>query len=269
MYWYDFLGLVLGYCLISMLYYAVIGKNPYSSELYIGKKGAGKSTNMARLASKYTNLGWSVLCTEKLSGTYFIDYNDIGKVSIPENSVLLIDEAGIVFNNRNWKTLGMHVIKFMKYARHYRVKLILFTQSNAEIDVSFMRICDRLILVRNVMNCIGVCRHLTYKQVLIPASATAEARITDDIVPVFILFGGITFFWMPKYWKYFDSFNQVLELEDKEFEFTPYPIGIKPYDYKKNKKKYRVKKRPVKKLANIISSKLSLLKTNNKRGKYL
>lgn len=107
MYWYDFLGLVLGYCLISMLYYAVIGKNPYSSELYIGKKGAGKSTNMARLASKYTNLGWSVLCTEKLSGTYFIDYNDIGKVSIPENSVLLIDEAGIVFNNRNWKNLHL------------------------------------------------------------------------------------------------------------------------------------------------------------------
>lgn len=229
MFWYDYLVGVLGFIISILFYYAVIGKNPYSSELYIGKKGAGKTTNMANLACKYTKLGWNVFCTEKLSGTYYIDYHDIGSVKLPENTALLIDEAGLVWNNRNWKTLGMKVIAFMKYSRHYRVKLILFTQSNAEIDVSFMRICDRVILVRNIMNCIGMCRHLKYKQVLIPASATAEARITDDIVPVSIFTGGITFYWMPKYWKYFNSFNQVLELEEKHFDFTPYPPGVKPY----------------------------------------
>lgn len=266
MYWYDFIFCFLALYLSTLFYYSILGSNPYTSELYIGKKGAGKSLTMAHLVKKYTKMGWKVFCNQKFSGTYYIDNNDIGFVKIPEDSVLLIDEAGILWNNRKFKNLAMAVIAYMKYTRHYRVKMVLFSQSNHEIDVSFMRICDKLILVRNVFKSICILRYLTFKQVLIPASETAEARITDDLVPVSIFLGGIKMFWMPQYWDYYDSYDQPLDLREQEFEFTPYPLGCKPYV---KEKKVKHKKNYLKKLANLISSKLSLLKTMIKRGKYL
>ena len=70
--------------------------NPFKLTMVFGKKGSGKSTLMVRLAYKYLARGWNVYCTEKLDGCYFIDYNDIGFFNIPPNSVLLVDEVGMV-----------------------------------------------------------------------------------------------------------------------------------------------------------------------------
>ena len=81
-----------------LMWYKLIAYNPYGSELVIGKKGAGKSTYQACLAKDYVEAGWNVFCTTKIPGTYYIDYHDIGKVLIPEETVLLIDEAGLICN---------------------------------------------------------------------------------------------------------------------------------------------------------------------------
>lgn len=237
---------VIGYLFSILVYYIIIGSNPYSSDLYIGKKGAGKTTLLTRLAYKFIKKGWAVFSTIPIPGTCLISPSDIGVVKFPPNSVIMVDEAGLIWNNRNWKNLGMQVIRFMKMCRHERNKLILFTQSNNEIDVTFMRICDRLGLVKNFANCIGIVKHLRYKQVLIPASATAEARITDDIVPISIFLGGLSIYWMPRYWQYFDSFDNQLDLVEKEFKLTPYPLGVKPVEpvsVKRDRKKLKKKQK--------------------------
>lgn len=232
----DLISLIIGFAMGWLYYYETIAYNPYTSELFIGHKGSGKTTHMAKTIQKYNKLGWKVFCNKSMPGSYFIETSDIGRYKFPPNSLVIVDEAGIYFNNRKWKELGMGVIKYMKLSRHEKNKLILYTQSSHEIDVSFMRVCDKLHLISNWKQVIGKVRHLKYKQVLIPASDTAEARITDDLVAINPLLGGISFYLMPIYWKYFDSFDSQIDLEEKEFEYIDYPPYIKKKKTKKSLK---------------------------------
>lgn len=64
--------------------------NPYRLTMVFGKKGSGKSTLMVRLAYKYLSKGWTVFCTEKLDGCYWIDYKDIGYKNIPRLLLLTL-----------------------------------------------------------------------------------------------------------------------------------------------------------------------------------
>ena len=52
-----------------------------------------------------------------------------------EECVLIIDEAGICFNNRDWKGLPKNVLEFLKYHRHYRCDVYFFSQA-ADMDKS-------------------------------------------------------------------------------------------------------------------------------------
>ena len=74
--------------------------NPYKLTMIFGKKGSGKSTLMVRMAYEYLAAGWTVFCTERLDGCIHIDYNDIGFKQIPPQSLLLIDEVGMIWDNR-------------------------------------------------------------------------------------------------------------------------------------------------------------------------
>lgn len=103
--------------------------NPYRLTMVFGKKGSGKSTLMVRLAYKYLAKGWSVFCTEKLDGCYWIDYKDIGYKNIPPNSLLLIDEVGMLYDNRNFKEFKPAVRDWFKLQRHYKVRVYMFSQS--------------------------------------------------------------------------------------------------------------------------------------------
>ena len=223
----NFICLLLGCFWSIFTYYEAIAYNPYIKQLYMGQTGSGKTTHMCKSIQEDLKKGWTCYCNVPIPGAYLISPKMLGKTIFPPESSIYIDEAALVWHNRNWKNLDMSVIEYMRLVRHYKNKLTLYTQSLHDIDVSFMRVCDRLHLLSNYKQVIGKIRHLRFKQVLIPASDTAEARITDDIIAPNIFLGGMSFYWMPKWWDYFDTYDKQMELKEQVYEYIDYPPHLK------------------------------------------
>lgn len=97
--------------------------------MLFGAKGSGKNTFLTKQAIKYNKLGYTVYSDSEIFNTYKLDTDWIGKYDFPRNSVLLIQEAGITWDNRNFKTFPQQVRDFFKLQRHKGVIVYLASQS--------------------------------------------------------------------------------------------------------------------------------------------
>lgn len=128
----------------------LIERNIMSIKIYFGVMGSGKTTKLAHIAKKEMKKGNTVVSNVPIKGTYELSVlDDIGKVQI-ENCVMLIDEAGIEYNNREVldrgkkeKAMNQAAIKFYKLSRHYKVKdIIIVSQSYDDMDITLRRLAD-------------------------------------------------------------------------------------------------------------------------------
>lgn len=179
-----------------------------SVEIIFGVPGSGKTTLCAWYA-KHTKKR-DVFCNVPVLGTYEFDAkNDLGNVLI-ENSLILIDEASIDFNNRGFKTLPQNVIAFAKLHRHYGDDIIMFSQSYDDMDITFRRLATRFVLVRPSI----IPKFILFRPM--------RKFITIDKESHQIIEGydwdwlGIRWRYMPPLWKLFDSY-EAPPLPQKEF----------------------------------------------------
>ena len=89
----------------------------YQINMVIGKPGVGKSTFLTKLACDYIRRGYTVYSTEPIKvevkdpkthkkivvQVKAINVKELYRYTFPEDSVLLLDEIGIDFNNRKFK----------------------------------------------------------------------------------------------------------------------------------------------------------------------
>lgn len=208
---YVFLFL-LGCSIIAFFTYHVIRyRNPYKLYMVFGKKGSGKTTLMTKLALQYQKKGWTVYCDRELPGCYQFKTEDFGKYQFPPDSLILVDEVGLVWDNRNFKNFPEHVKVYFKYQRQYRHVVYLFSQS-FDIDKKIRDMTDHLYIVQNFMNCFSIARRVTKSLTVVHAdkSAQGESKIVDDYnidSLLFAPFGSVRFTYIPKYAKYFKSFD--------------------------------------------------------------
>ena len=147
--------------------------NPYKLTMVFGKKGSGKSTLMVRMAYEYLASGWTVFCTEKLDGCIHIDYNDIGFKKIPPESLLLVDEVGMIWDNRNFKNFKPEVRDWFKLQRHYKVKVVLFSQT-FDIDKKLRDLTDDMFLCTNVLRVFSWAILGTSATIAVPTEVRSE-----------------------------------------------------------------------------------------------
>jgi len=117
--------------------------------LIIGKRGSGKSAlGMQFLAwfhhvakRRCYGIGYSAAKLPKwIRKAKNID-------EIPNDSVVLIDEAAILFFSRESMTsMNKMLSKLMAIARHKNLSMILISQSSAMIEVNVLRLADVLVL---------------------------------------------------------------------------------------------------------------------------
>lgn len=206
-------------------------RNPYQLIMCFGKKGSGKSTYLCKIALQYLENGWKVFSTEGTPGTFKLEPSDIGKVKIPPDSVVLIDEVGLVWNNRDFKKFDKDVLTWFKLQRHERVKVIVFSQA-FDIDKKLRDLTDYMYLFRCYGNLVSVGRRISKRIVLQDAFGDCASTIADNLcfdspislIPPFINKGAMQVTWIPKYAKYFDSYCE-LELPCKEFEYVPCTVN--------------------------------------------
>lgn len=219
---------------IVLLYYAFKYRNPYKFVMYIGKKGSGKTTMIVKLALRYLKRGRTVYSTVPVPGCYFVEPYRLGVDYIPPDSVILIDEVGMVWDNRNFKEFSKANRDYFKLQRHYKHTVYAFSQA-FDIDIKLRNLTDELYIMRSFCNCMSLARRVLRRITILSASdhgsATGESRIVDDLKYDSLLFfwcGSLQLTWLPKYSKYFNSFD-VPDLPRVDHVLYPSILPSKPF----------------------------------------
>lgn len=115
--------------------------------IYFGVPGSGKTTFAAWLSRRDLRRKGNVWSNVPITGTFKLDVTaDIGVHHI-EKGRIIIDEAGIEYNNRNYKNLPMRQIEFFKYHRHYSTAIDVFSQSYEDMDITLRRLAQNYYVV--------------------------------------------------------------------------------------------------------------------------
>lgn len=182
-------------------------KSPYRLVMVFGKKGSGKTTFLVSQAIRYHKKKYTVYTNIQeinLPWIRHIDVLDLGKFVPVQNSVLLIDEAGTIYDNRKFKSFSDETRDFFKLQRHYKCIVYLASQSY-DVDKKLRDLTDEMILCQSFLPWLAFRRPIRRKITLTEASSFGESRIADNLKFSFPTAWRFTF--IPKYTKYFDSFR--------------------------------------------------------------
>lgn len=205
-------GLILGFGI-----YAKRFKNPYKLVFIFGKKGSGKSCFLIHELLKYKKMGYTCYTDMpcNIPDVRIINADDLKKFRPVENSALFLDEVGLTWDSRNFKNFDKGLTEFFKLQRHFRCVVFMNSQS-FDVDKKIRDVTDGMILQSNIANCISVSRPIIRRVTLVEATAEGESRIADNLE--FAKLWHWRFYWMPKYFKYFNSHSQ------PDREFIPFDV---------------------------------------------
>lgn len=182
--------------------------NPYKLIFIFGKKGSGKSTLLAKYAARYREKGWNVFSTENILGTQLIRYEDIGHRSFPPESLIIIDEVGMIWDNRGFKNFDTAVRDFFKLQRHDHLAIVMASQT-FDVDKKIRDLCDEMYLVKPFLRVWTFGRRILRVPCLVEATADGASRIDENLkFDSLLLFwaGSVFFTFIPHWAQYFDSF---------------------------------------------------------------
>lgn len=117
---------------------------------FFGSPGVGKTTQAVKQAIKFRKkkkFGYKfAFCNFPVSSPFVAEcnLNNLGEWTFPEHSYIAIDEAGIEYNNRSYKSLPKQTIAWFKKHRHYSCDVDIFSQSWEDVDVTLRRLSNEL-----------------------------------------------------------------------------------------------------------------------------
>lgn len=186
--------------------------------LYFGLPGAGKTTMMVYLALKAikSNRYDHVYCNVHIavSGVTYIDNDCIGQYDLSD-CLILIDEATLFADSRDYKKFDKGRLTYFLEHRHFNADIILFTQQWDGVDRKIRVITDRVYYVykgRILGRWFTRCYRIPYG-IIIPDPKKDGSEKLGEIVqgyakPSLIVRLFSPWMYRPKYYKYFDSWER-------------------------------------------------------------
>lgn len=179
--------------------------NPYKLIFLFGKKGSGKTTNLTKIALQHLKKGWKVYSTIEIPGTILFKPEEIGFRTFPPKSCVLVDEVGMIWDNRDFKNFKPEVRDYFKYQRQYKNKVYLFSQT-FDVDLKLRNLTDEMYLLINFCRIFSIQRRIL-KKITIKECADGTSTLSDDYKFDFPLFGGLKWTYIPRYVYYFKSYD--------------------------------------------------------------
>ncbi len=177
-------------------------KSPnYSFSIYFGVPGSGKTTFAAWMAKRILKHNGHVWSNVPIKGAYKVEpKEDIGKY-LMQNGTLLIDEAGIEYNNRDYKKFSQESTYFYKFHRLYKMNVCIFSQGFDDMDKKLRTLATHLYVCKKSVLPFLIRRYQISKRVGIN-------DITKDICDEYykVPFSSKWIF-SPSLWTMFDSFS--------------------------------------------------------------
>lgn len=176
----------------------------------IGATGSGKSTLSAWYAKKALKKGKKVYSFTPIMGAFKIVIDDVGVYDI-SNSLLIIDEAGITFDNRKFKSnFTPEQLEFFKKHRHYNTDIVIISQA-LDADKKLRDLAKKIFLVkRSILPTHFFTRQI--KKDVVINDMTKDLTDGYNFIPF-----SRKYYLASRYWKYFESLQPKL-LQKKIFE---------------------------------------------------
>lgn len=192
--------------------------------LIMGLPGSGKSTLSALISKKYHKKGIPVYSNMHILGSRYLDINWLGRNNL-EDCALIIDEAQLVYDNRNFKNFREEWKYFYSNHRHYRVEIYLISQSFEDLDIKLRRLASRIWILQPTL--LGF-THIKVQKVKQRFGVNKDG---NDIITIYTINGLNTRYYRKKpAWAYFDSFEKK-ELppipDDRLWGETPIKLPLK------------------------------------------
>lgn len=184
--------------------------SPYTFTLVFGKKGVGKSLSMQKDILKHLKRGWKVYADSNtnIKDVVMIDASKIYTYRFPRNSLIVIDEINLLWDNRDFKKFDKNIQDWFREQRKKGIKIIAYSQT-FDCDKKLRDLTDTLAIQRKFMRVWTVRRYYVKTPRIISAEEARDtAKIADDYVKVPLLFRGVDFTYIPKYIKHYDTNEQ-------------------------------------------------------------
>lgn len=206
-----FIHLTFYFILFCIIYDRLTRKflNPYKLIMVFGKKGSGKTTFLTKVAINEIKNNKTVYSTIDIPGTRKFDVNDLGLSIFPINSVILIDEVGMIWDNRDFKNFKTHVRDYFKFQRQYKNKVYLFSQT-FDVDLKLRNLTDEMYLLTNKFRVFSVARRIN-KNITIQKAEEGTGRASQlvdnyEFVPL-LSPNSIIITFIPRWIPYFNSYD--------------------------------------------------------------
>lgn len=118
----------------------------------VGLPGQGKSLWMARAAAMDMRRGMRVAANFRLRGADYLPNFAamLAWCSSNPNGCVYIDEAGVVLNARNWRSVPLEIQILFAQHRHYGLDLIWASQRIGQVDKSLRELSQYITRVRKI-----------------------------------------------------------------------------------------------------------------------
>lgn len=180
-------------------------KHPkYDITFIAAEIGAGKSCYAAKIVRQHLKKGWTVYSNDFIDGAGRIDVELLKTKCAPERSLIILDEASLDMNSRNFARTALVLIEYFKMSRHYKNKLVLISQTFGDTDKQIRDLAARIYFIRPIFAD-------TLPGILsMPVRVRGHLGIGLDGQPCMqYKVGRIGMpYWLPKYYKYFRSFSR-------------------------------------------------------------
>lgn len=181
--------------------------SPYTFTIVFGKKGSGKSCSMQKDLKKHKKNGWTCYADSNTDLPFVqrIDAKFLFTYKFPKNSLVVIDEVNLLWDNRDFKSFDPRIQKFFREQRKHKVKIIAYSQT-FDCDKKLRDLADRLAVQKKFMR-VWTSRRYYVKtpRVISAEQARDTSRIVDDYIKVSMFFGGLDITFIPKHIKDYNT----------------------------------------------------------------
>lgn len=217
---FIFLLFISVFIIFTITYWDVLRTSDYGLCTINGVMGSGKSTLLTRYMVEYKLKDWHIFANFDMPFASPIDPKHLADYSYPEDSLLLIDEASTIWQNRQYKKMPLETINWLKDVRKMRLKVVMVSQNN-DLDKVIRNLAHETWILKriwlfSIAKRVGQTMDIA-QQKDEKGNSTAEGDIIFKYFYQPITSWKITF--IPRYMDLFDSFKRITDLPD--MEYTP------------------------------------------------
>lgn len=187
---------------------------PSNCTIFYGGPGSGKTTLACFYARKALASGIPVYSNVPITGCFVLDKNDLGSYAI-HDALILIDEAGISYNNRDFRSnfsgsSQSRALEWWKKHRHEGCECMVFSQGFDDMDKKIQTLGSHYYIVRQSLFGFFIVSKRIRKS---PQIDKMTHQPIDEYS--FMPFSTKRVLKRPL-WKFFDSFDR-MDLPSKDF----------------------------------------------------